>query len=763
MDLFQALRKYKHRLDESVLLSYEEHDKFIYINENDPDLQKWRIALPEPPDWDKIDGFGKHAMEQVFVREEIPVRLLSLERSVIRRIESRRRANDTDPAIEKKKYEETWNELKKLKKEYKEEIEWIKRQWWHQNFGKWIFIKGKPFYIQKWHWFYLNYFQMEDLGLPDFRVRDWKWYHAQEYAATTTEAVELDENGNTILLSDGTLKMKDVGVRTLFGTNNLKGRRVGETSKTEDVSYCVSISKNDANCGIQANSENTASDIYKEKLLYAYNRMPFFFKPIMKDFHTGSGLHFDGQYGTDGLNSHIVPASTAKKEFFDQKRLDFYHGDEIGKTKLEDVVERHGVVKRCCSEGDVIKGFMIYTSTAEDMDSDAGIKFEELSMNSMFEQRLFNGQTTSGLVNVYFPIYESYKGFIDRFGYPIINTPEDYQVQDMDRIEYDEDGKIMGAKAYLESVEKDLAERGDIKALAQFQRQHPTSFRKCFALALAGTQFNTQILQETISELKFNYKPRIGKFVWTGQRFNSPVTFVDDPNGKWNVSSVLPDNICSKVGKDTDGTKFPRLDGGFIIGSDSYRYSETDSSRKSDGGIAVYQMHDERIDPEGKADQDFITERFVADYLGREESRDLFAEEVLKAAIYYNGLAYPEANLSIEQEFFVNNGYRGYLLFDVDPETGKKKSNSGFNSAGPSIKQKLFSHVDTWINLHGRKCKHQRILEDYLGIRDPKFMKDYDLFVASAACLIGRMSRYVKYMRRFSDNGGVDVSKFWNL
>ena len=386
----------------------------------------------------------------------------------------------------------------------------------------------------------------------------------------------------------------------------------------------------------------------------------------MKDFYTTSGLHFETPFGDKGLNSHIIPATTAKKEFFDQKRLDFIHTDEVGKVRLEDPIERHGVVKRCCSEGDVIKGYMIYTSTAEDMDADAGIKFEKLSMDSMFEQRLFNGQTATGLVNVYFPIYESYKGFIDRFGYPIIDTPEEYQLQDMERIELDDDGKAMGAKAYLEKTEKDYAERGDLHALAQFQRQHPTSFRKCFALALAGTQFNTLILQETITELKFNYKPRIGRFVWTGPRFNSPVEFVDDPNGKWQVSMTLPKGSHSQVGRDSDGeTKFPRFHSGFIVGSDSYRYSETDSARQSLGGGAVFQMHDPQIDPDDKPVQDYITERFVADYLGREDTRDGFAEEILKASIHYNGLAYPEANLGIEQEFFVNNGFRGYLLFHV--------------------------------------------------------------------------------------------------
>ena len=187
MDIVQAIRRYKYRIDEGDFLSYENADPFVYINENDDDLQKWRIKMPEPPDWIKIDGFGKHAMQQMFEPEQIPVRLQSLERQVIRRVESRRTKRDTDPSIEKRKYDEIWNEIKRLKNEYKEEIEWIKRQWWYFNNGKWVFIKGKPFFIQKWHWFYLNYFQMEDLGLPDFRVRDWKWFHAQEYAAERYE------------------------------------------------------------------------------------------------------------------------------------------------------------------------------------------------------------------------------------------------------------------------------------------------------------------------------------------------------------------------------------------------------------------------------------------------------------------------------------------------------------------------------------------------------------------------------------------------
>jgi hypothetical protein len=350
MNLIQAIRKYKYTVSEDILCSYEEPDTFIYINENDPDLQKWRIRQPDPPAWDKIDGFGKHAMKQTFQREVTPNRLIALEERVIKRVTSSRKSGDTDFSIERKIYEETWKELKRQSKDYKEEIEWIKLQWWYFNYGKWVMIKGKPLFIQKWHWFYLNYFEMEDLGLPDFRIRDYKWFHAQEYAFKSRESIFLDEEGKCITLDDGTLKLKDSGSRTIFGTNNLKGRRVGETSKSQCINYCLCIDKFDANNGIQANSENTAEDIYTDKLLYAFNRIPFFFRHNIQNYYTKSGLNFSDPFGKGGLNSKVVFATTARKEFFDQKRLDFIHGDEIGKTRLEDIVERHAVIKRCCSE-----------------------------------------------------------------------------------------------------------------------------------------------------------------------------------------------------------------------------------------------------------------------------------------------------------------------------------------------------------------------------------------------------------------------------
>jgi len=773
MQLSEAIIKYDSHLREDVKLSYKEPDKYIYVNEKDEDLQKWRVEMPECPDWARLVNFGKHARDQVFVYEEIPNRLLSLKDEVEREVKRTKLSRDTDMSMQRRVHQELWEALRKQRLDYKQEINWIRSQWYYRLYGKWMMIHGKPVFIDGWQWFFLNYWPLEGTGkLPEYRTRDMKWFHAQRYAHNCTETVDYDEvinkNGKLklklVFLEDGTLRMKNVGYRTMFGTNNLKGRRVGETSKTCSINYCIGTEGKDRICGIQGNSESTGSDIYEEKLVYSYNRMPFFFVPEFPNLYTTSGLSFTGYNGRSGLNSKIGYATTARKEYYDQRRLDFYHGDEIGKTKLENILDRHGVVKRCCTEGAIIKGLMIYTSTAEDMEAESGQLFEQLSDDSMFEERLANGQTKSGLANVYFPIHEGYFGFIDKWGDAITGEVREDQVPYMTVVKRNKEGVIMGAEEYLESIEKDLADRGALRELAQHQRQNPKRFRECFALAMAGNNFNTTILNARINELKFQRDKKViqGNYKWEGEAFKSKIIFVEDADGRWEVSKQLPIPQTNQTIVYDGVNRMPRFDSGFIISADAYRFDETDGYRESKGSIAVYEMYNETIDGEKNDARDNKSERFVATYLYREKTKELFAEEVLKAALYWNGLVYPEINVAIVQEFFFRYDYRGYLHFDVD-EFGIKKKNSGFNTAGPVIKQRMFTYVDTWINLHAHKSEHRGMLEECLLIRGPKSTKDFDLFIAMAGCLLGASSKYTEFIRKFGSTDGVEVGGFWGL
>ena len=77
--------------------------------------------------------------------------------------------------------EEVWMYLQANKEEYKDEIYWIKTQWYHRFNGKWYFIKGKPTFLNGWHWYFLNYYYLLTGKLPEYRDRDRRWFIVQEY------------------------------------------------------------------------------------------------------------------------------------------------------------------------------------------------------------------------------------------------------------------------------------------------------------------------------------------------------------------------------------------------------------------------------------------------------------------------------------------------------------------------------------------------------------------------------------------------------
>ena len=99
-------------------------------------------------------------------------------------------------------------------------------------------------------------------------------------------------------------------------------------------------------------------------------------------------------------------------------------------------------------------------------------------------------------------------------------------------------------------------------------------------------------------------------------------------------------------------------------------------------------------------------------------------------------------------------------MYAVDPVSGKMKNNPGWATVGPTIKQKLFSVASDFINLHGMRCDHPEILEEFLEIESPETMKDHDLFVALAGCLLAQESTYVDYVHSLS-NQSVDVTAWY--
>jgi len=760
----EAKSEYYRKVDPDVWFNYRNADKYAYINVDDPDLQKFRIALPPAPDWALIDGFGLPAEKQKFTYEHYPERLKILEKN-LRHEATMSRKGESKFVYERNIYDGLWKTLETREKEYKYEIDWIRRQWYHREKGKWYFINGKPTYLDGWHFTYLNYFHLEKVyenkGLPEYRDRDRKWFHAQRYAYTTTLAPDFDNDGQLILLQDGTPKMKDMGARTVFGTNNLKGRRVGDTSKSQCIILCEGSSNAEYYNGIQGNKETTAAGIYKEKLIFAFRKIPFFFRPQMANFNYASELSFTSPDFIGGLNSKIDYATTAKRHFYDSKKLVIIHCDEIGKTECESVDRRHEVLKRCISPGAVIDGMIIGTSTCDLLEASAAKEFQKLTKASHFERRGLSGQTQSGLINIYFSVEESVEGFINDKGAPIIERPKLSEVPYMARIVRNAKGYIMGSREYLEQKEEELRESGDIMRLTEFQRQNPRKFRDVFANAARNVFFNTDILKARLSYLHFSVEDivRVGDICWTAG-FGSKVEFVDNPKtGRFKIS-MLPAQEFRSLTVDDSGIKRPLYKDIFIASGDTFKVEKTEGYRMSDGAGAVLYKHDPTIDSQDVSIRDYQTNRFVCTYVFRPPTKEEYAEDMLKMCILYGALMFPENNIDVISDFFIRKGYRGYLMYSVDPVSGKMKNNPGWATVGPTIKQKLFNVCSDFINLHGMRCDHPEILEEFLEIESPEAMKDHDLFVAVAGCLLAQESSYIDYVHTINTQS-VDVTGWW--
>jgi len=111
MRLKRAARQLNNKVTFDILEEYSEPLEYIYINDGDPDLQKFRIKMPEPPHWDKICGFGKKAKDQVFEYEQFPLGLKNLENKVRDQVRKDKTKKDSNFTVERTIYEKIWETL----------------------------------------------------------------------------------------------------------------------------------------------------------------------------------------------------------------------------------------------------------------------------------------------------------------------------------------------------------------------------------------------------------------------------------------------------------------------------------------------------------------------------------------------------------------------------------------------------------------------------------------------------------------------------
>lgn len=769
MDKAEAFSKYKDIVPISIFKQYENADKYVYIN-IDKDLQKVRIPLPEPPDWKLIEGFGLPADEQVFTYEVYPKKLLLLEQELKDKYDSffinkEISANKRDKFFHSDIYET----IKANKDEYAEEIEWIKKQWGYRLYGKWIFIQGKPTYICGWHWMYLNYWNLEGVGRPEYRYTDMLWFLSAWYAYRCKEIPVIERIGDgtpvPVYEKDGTLKMMNVGYRTMFGFNVVKNRRAGDSSKASLITYEIISRLKQVRGGIQGNKESTAGQIFKDKMLVGISNMPWFFKPRMKNYTATKVLDFSDDSFGGGLQSRIDYATTAKKNYYDNAKLKVYQAEEPGKTIGESILKRHNTIKECCSLHAKIYGFMIYCTTTYDDDDGVGIseEFKKLCNESHFQIRNDNGQTISGLMNVFFPADMRLDGFFDIFGNPISMNPTKRQLKYIPTKVYNSNGEPIGAREFLLNQRKEAEREGKHDTLSDLKRAYPLCWRDSFTPPALNLIFNVNVIEERILYLENEGRglTRKGNLVWLNGVPDTQVIWIDDEiNGRFTVSRMPESFGIKKTTKKRYDSFYPLFKHKFIASADPFKIEQKDHYKMSRGGGAVRWMYDPEVDGDKKSKYDYESQRLIMTYQYKPNTLEEYYEDMLMMAVFWGAYMYPEENVPGLSKYFIDRGYSAFLLYEVDPITGRAKDTPGWTTDRVN-KPQLFNLVREDLEYHAHKCDHVEFLRDCISMRSPEDMRRYDRFTAVAGTIRGEY--ILSSTEEMTPNDGIDVGDIYRL
>jgi len=756
------------------MYSYEPCEKFVIIN-SDKDLtpngegvkvdildliqRTYRsFNKPEPqflPDNSTMANYGLPPEEQIFHREIVPPRLLSLERHLRSKEKSNKARENTSIKIEINTINNFWDELESKAIDYKEEIEWIEKMWFHRLFGYWIMLNGRGYYMTGADYFYVNFTEIPKAGEPQYRDRDRRWYIAKQWARLETRTfAKTDKDGVAIPESDGTYEMIDLMRRVFYGILIGKARRVGDTSKSVSAQLESSSRTLEKRFGNQGCDEESSQRIFSDHIMFQFRKLPLIFKPLMESMSSKSKLSFMSDDMDISLNTVLDFASSKKGSHYDGSGLAEYYGDELGKVEGEDILKRHTTIKLCCSERDRIDGDITGTSTVEDMSKEAGLAFLKLCKGSMFYQRKDSGQTQTGMVTIFFRACDGYPGFVDQFGFSIEYKPTPQQREFLKAHNMNPN---MGAKEYLLNNRKGLSE----DALSQEKRQNPIEYREIFTPPANNNFFPVQKISDRITELRFGQQTtRSFNLAWV-DNFGGKVAMVFPPDGQEGdyLASYIPPIDQQNRFKMVRGVQYPEFGTKYICSADAFRLDKTTHGRKSDGGVALRLKRDTQIDPDTKPVKDWITAKPIVYASYRPETTDIFCEDVLKLCIFYGCGCYPENDVDHVNKYFKLHDFEGYLIYDTDDD-GYPRPNAGYSSTHSKIKG--FNYMSDDLNIHVQRHELEPLLREAMDILGLQDLTNFDGLSAYMGTLLGEKSTYADDIAGRFDTK-FDVAEFYQL
>jgi hypothetical protein len=402
--------------------------------------------------------------------------------------------------------------------------------------------------------------------------------------------------------------------------------------------------------------------MFTDKVVPISVNYPFFFKPIQDGMDRpkselayrvpASKLTRKSISNTSvtndlqGLDTTIDWKNTGDNSYDGEKLALLVH-DESGKwEKPDNILNNWRVTKTCLRLGSRVIGKCLMGSTSNALDK-GGENFKKLYYDSDPTTRNSNGQTKSGLYNLFIPMEWNMEGFIDMYGQPVLDSPK------LPKVSTNGDYIHQGALEYWQNEVDSL--KNDPDALNEYYRQFPRTESHAFRDESKNTIFNlTRIYEQIDYNDSFAIKSTVsrGNFHWRNGQRDTEVVFSPETKGRFFLSWIPSKDLMNNV-TEKNGRKYPGNAHMGSFGCDSYDISGTVNGGGSKGslhGMTKFHM------------EDGPTNMFFLEYISRPQTAELFYEDVLMALHFYGMPILVENNKPRLLYYLKERGYRAFSL-----------------------------------------------------------------------------------------------------
>ena len=648
------------------------------------------IRMPEAPPIEQIDGFALPKSEQYWKRKELP------------------------DFFDKVVYDKDKNLiLTEAQEDYaRQEVNRCKNGYWFMNNGQATYITWK-------YYFYLQWWKLEDDIYPFYRDTDRRYFLYLNHWEKT---------------------------QWCLGVIRGKKRREGASSQAcSNLVYEAIFFKN-SNCGLVSKTKDDSRDTFTDMVMFGYRQLPVFLKPkqLSKDdtvselilaHKSTSEKEQEAVIKEDGAHRSKINYRAPVLNAYDRGRMSRILADEFGKLAKEVPASKlFSIISKTLIKGVKRVGFIEMPSTVNSLTTGTGGEFKSIWKKAdHFKKR----PTTNRLVRYFTPAYDGYEGFIDKYGFSVIDKPTQDQYEYLVKrwVVRDEDGELsselseediqLGAKVYVTKKRRQDLTGEDLE---EEIRMNPCDEDEMFMSANSNCAFNLMNIVKREKELEAN--PITYRYVKFYRTVETQKIKLQDLGTEevsqfcWKMTYILNETQSNKF-YFFNGSKCPDNVKHGVITVDSY--SNTQGGRKYGSKAAAWiGIRPDALDPHN-------TGKVVGLLYGRPATKDELHGQVMMAAEYHGYKVWYEHTADDYLGYFRDRGkvmYLGsYPLSMIDPN---KRDKAELYKGTPITPFALTKQLDDGIHYFENYCDRIDYIEllEVAKVFEPHNRTEYDMMVS---------------------------------